>query len=192
MVVVDLRTADLEWRELTPAGADAPARMAVLHHDPVRGDRTVLVDFPDDWRRDAVGRQPSQEEMVALSGAMWLSGRRSAPGQLLVCAPWATRLETRNEPDTRVVAWFSGKAGGWVEGPADPPREVRVLDLAPGVVRPPAEGLQGSVEVREHAVGTVLETGVDLLWPASHRWAHVPAGEPLPAGEGPVVIKRWV
>ncbi|MFD1825482.1 MULTISPECIES: hypothetical protein [Mumia] len=191
MPILDLDQQDLSWFDLVPAGADQSTRMCALWSDDERGLRTVLVDFPDGWHRDATGNQPAQEEMVALSGAMRVSGLRAGVGELLVGPPRATRAETSNEDGTRVIVWFSGQSGGWSEGPADPPREMRVVDLAPGVVRPAEPGLNGSIEVREEVAGAVFDVDVDLLWASQQRWVHLAAGEVAPAVPGQVVVKRW-
>lgn len=188
---IDIDTAELTWFDLLPAGSDQVTRMCQLWKDDDRGFRSVLVDFPDDWRRDTVGNQPAQEEMVALTGAMYINGLRSGVGDLLVGVPHATRSETFNDPGTRVLVWFSGQGGGWQEGPYDPPREVEVVKLAPGVVRPPHEGLVGSVEVRDGLAGEVFDQDADLLWVESRRWMHLPSGTVAPDVPGEVVVKFW-
>lgn len=191
MTPVDLDTADLSWFDLLPAGSDRATRMCQLWKDDERGLRAVLVDFPDDWRRDTVGNQPAQEEMVALTGAMYINGLRAGVGQLLVGVPHATRSETYNDPGTRVLVWFSGQGGGWQEGTYDPPRDMEVVDFAPGVVRGPREGLNGAIEVHEGVGGTVFEQEADLLWVDSRQWLHLPAATPAPDVPGRVVVKLW-
>ena len=62
----DLDGADLEWREHQISGSEKPARMVLLHADAERQTRTVMVEFPPGWKRDAVGHQPAGEEMVIL------------------------------------------------------------------------------------------------------------------------------
>lgn len=191
MTLTDLDNADLTWFDLLPAGSDQVTRMCSLWKDEERGLRAVLVDFPDDWRRDMVGNQPAQEEMVALSGAMYINGLRAGVGQLLVGAPHATRSETWNEPSTRVLVWFSGASGGWQEGPHDPPVDMQVVDLVPGVVRAPQAGLNGSIEVHDDIAGRVFDQEADLLWVETAQWMHLPAGEAAPAVAGRAVVKLW-
>lgn len=191
MTVIDLDSPTRTWFDLTPAGADQATRMSSLWADDEGGLRSVLVDFPQGWRRDVTGNQPAQEEMVALKGAMLISGLRAGVGQLLVGEPHATRAATSCEGDTRVVVWFSGVSGGWSDGSADPPRDMVVVDLEPGVVRPPAVGMNGSIEVRSDVGGEVFDVDVDLLWVDQRRWAHLAAGEAAPAVPGQVVVKRW-
>jgi hypothetical protein len=166
--------------------------MCVLWRDEERGLRSVLVDFPEGWRRDGLGNQPAQEEMVALQGAMRVSGLRAEVGQLLVGAPHATRSATSSEGDARVIVWFAGESGGWAEGPADPAVEMYVVDLEPGWVRPPAGGLVGAVEVREHvAEGETFDVDVDLLCVERRRFVHLAPGEGAPSIEGQVVVRHW-
>lgn len=191
MSVIDLDSPDLEWFDLLPAGAEQTTRMSALWRDDERGLRSVLVEFPDDWHRDATGNQPAQEEMVALNGAMLISGLRAGVGQLLVGAPHATRSATSNDGPTRVVVWFAGAPGGWAEGPAEPAVEMAVVDLVPGMVRPHAEGLVGAVEVRDDVAGATFDVDVDLLWIAERRFLHLAPGEVAPDLGGPVVIRHW-
>ena len=44
-----------DWIDHAIAGSDRPARLSMLRADAERGTRTVLVGFPDGWRRDADG-----------------------------------------------------------------------------------------------------------------------------------------
>lgn len=191
MTVIDVQSADLTWFDLLPAGSEQATRMCSLWKDEERGLRSVLVDFPDDWHRTTVGNQPAQEEMVALSGAMHINGLRSAVGQLLVGVPHATRADTWNEPSTRVLVWFSGESGGWQEGPHDPPLDMEVVDLTPGVARGPRPGLNGSVEVHSDITGQLFDQEADVLWVETAQWMHLPAGVPAPAVEGTAVVKLW-
>lgn len=191
MNVIDIDNDEHGWFDLLPAGSDQVTRMASLWKDDERGFRAVLVDFPDDWRRDAVGNQPAQEEMVSLTGAMYINGLRAGVGQLLVGVPHGTRSDTYNDADTRVLVWFSGVPGGWQDGPHDPPRDMRVVDIAPGVIRPPAEGMVGSIEVHENVAGMTFDVDVDLLWLHERKFVHLAPGEVAPDAGGLCVVKRW-
>ena len=51
--ITDLDSPDLTWIEHAIAGSDLPARLCMLRADEARGTRTVFVEFPDGWRRDA-------------------------------------------------------------------------------------------------------------------------------------------
>lgn len=187
---VDL-TADREWLELAPAGAEVTVRMAVLHVDDARGTRTVLVRFPDGWSRALVGSQPAGEEMVILSGALSVSGRAAAAGEYLVVEPRATRSHTSVADGTSAVVFFSGPGGGWVEGPWEGGGSIEVTRLEPGVVRAEREGLNGSTEVVEDIVGRSFETDTDLVWLASRRWLHLPAGVAAPDVDGRCLVRHW-
>lgn len=191
MTLVDIDTADLHWFDLLPAGSEQVTRMCALWKDEERGLRSVLVDFPDEWRRDTVGHQPAQEEMLSLTGAMYINGLRAGVGQLLVGVPHATRSQTYNDPGTRVLVWFSGASGGWEEGLPESPRDMEVVDLAPGVVRPPREGLNGSIEVHDGVKGMVFDQEADLVCVETRQWMHLAAGAPAPDLPGQVVVKLW-
>lgn len=184
-------TADREWIEHTIAGSDVPARLAMLHADDDRGTRTVLVRFPDGWRRDAVGSQPAGEEMVILSGALSISGHTAAAGEYLVVEPRATRAATATEDGTAAVVFFSGPGGGWVEGEWEGGGSIGTAALGVGEVRAERPGLPGSVEVVEDVSGVSLDHDADLVWVASQQWLHLPAGTTAPAVAGACVVRHW-
>ncbi len=100
MTVVDLASGDLAWMEHNISGSDKPARMVMLHADAESNTRTVMVEFPPGWVRDAVGHQPAGEEMVILSGALSISGQTAAAGDYLLVEPRATRSATSVEDGT--------------------------------------------------------------------------------------------
>lgn len=189
MTLIDLTSDDLAWFEAAIAGADLKARMSMLNSDEARGVRTVLVAFPDGWRRDAVGTQPAGEEMVTLTGALTVSGVTARPGQLLVITPRALRADTSTLDGTRAVVWFTGAAGGWVDGEDLVQGTSTLIDLAPGFVREPAEGLHGRIELRDDVAGAVLDQDVEVVWFESQTYAVVPAGEPVPQGEGRALVR---
>lgn len=189
--VVHLDTDELVWGEHAIAGAEQPARIVLLHADPERSTRTVVVQFPDGWTRDAVGHQPAAEEMVLLSGALSISGLTCAPGQILVVEPKATRAATSTLDDTRALVFFSGAGGGWEDGEAADAGSAAVHDLASGFERGPRTGLNGTVEFRTDVAGTVLGTDADVFWPQAHAWAYVPAGSAVPDLDGDAVVHTW-
>jgi len=187
----DLYDETLKWTSFAPAGADQKAEMAMLRSSADGTSRTVLVRFPEGWKRAMTGHQPAGEEMLVLEGALSMSGHTCRPGALLVVEPRATRSETGTEVETRAVVWFSGAAGGWTEGPSDDAGTLGVHELAPGVVRPAGGVLPGSVEVLDGADLTTFPSDVDLCWTSERCWAHVPAGETAPRHDGPVVVRHW-
>ncbi|MBW9205583.1 hypothetical protein KV102_16160 [Mumia sp. zg.B53] len=191
MIEQDLFDDALEWASFAPAGADQKAEMVLLHQSADATSRTVLVRFPARWQRAMTGNQPAGEEMLVLEGALSMSGSTCRPGQILVVEPRATRSETGVEDETRALVWFSGAAGGWVEGVAPEPGTIAVTDLAPGVVRPGGGALSGSVELRDGADLGAFPTDADVYWPALGRWAHLAAGEAAPSGEGTAVVRHW-
>ncbi|GGD25068.1 hypothetical protein [Nocardioides daphniae] len=189
MTLVDLSSETLSWFEAAIAGADLEARMSMLHVDEGRGVRTVLVDFPDGWRRDAVGTQPAGEEMVTLSGALHVAGKRAVPGHYLVITPRALRADTWTEDGTRAVVMFTGAGGGWVDGEELVTGSSTLTALEPGFVREPVEGLHGRVELRDDVAGAVLDQDVEVVWFESQAYAVVPAGEAVPAGANRALVR---
>lgn len=188
---INLNSQQLTWIDLQPAGAEQYTRMSTLWAESEKGLRTVLIDFPAGWRRDAVGHQPAQEELLVVSGFVEVSGLKATEGQLLLGVPYATRAATVTPESTRVLAWFTGEAGGWREGPAEPPREMEVLDLQPGMVRPAKDGLRGSVQVLTELQGESFDAEADLYWPGENIWMHLPSGARAPQKKGSVVVKFW-
>ncbi|MBM9459197.1 hypothetical protein JK386_04730 [Nocardioides sp. zg-536] len=182
---------DLTWGVHQIAGAEEPARIAMLRADAARGTRTVLVAFPDGWRRDATGNQPAGEEMVVLSGEVRMSGLSCGAGEALVAEPHVTRSATSTDDGTRAVVFFSGAGGGWAEGEAEVPGKVEVLPVEPGVVRGATAGLVGTLEVRADVAGAVLAADADVLWPQARQWAFVPAGATVPDVAGLAVVHLW-
>ncbi|WP_244932117.1 hypothetical protein [Nocardioides sp. W7] len=191
MTVLDLDAADLKWLEHNIAGSDLPAKLVMLHADAERGTRSVLVRFPDGWRRDAVGNQPAGEEMVLLSGELSMSGLAVGPGDLLVVEPRATRAATFVADGTSALVWFSGPGGGWAEGSADDAGTATVTPLAVGEQRGAHAGLVGSITVHDDLPEQSFAVDVDVLWPADRHWAFVPAGTPVPARPGRAVVHHW-
>lgn len=189
MTLVDLTAGDHSWFEAQIAGAELKASMTMLHQDPDRGVRTVLVAFPDGWRRDAVGTQPAGEEMVCLDGALTVSGITATPGTFLVITPRALRAATSTNDGTRAVVWFTGAGGGWVDGEELVTGTATLFDLAPGFVRAPQGGVRGRVELREQLSGDSFGTDVEVVWFESRAYAFVPAGECTPAGEGRALVR---
>lgn len=189
MSLIDLNSPDLTWFEAAIAGADLKARMSMLNVDEAREVRTVLVDFPDGWCRDAVGTQPAGEEMVTLSGALNVSGKRAVPGHYLVITPRALRSDTWTEDGTRAVVMFTGAGGGWVDGEELVTGSSTLTALEPGFVRQPVEGLRGRVALRDDVAGAVLDQDVEVVWIDSQAYAVVPAGETVPAGEGRALVR---
>lgn len=191
MTVVDLDAAGLTWLEHNIAGSDMPARLVMLHVDAERGTRSVLVQFPNGWRRDAVGNQPAGEEMVLLSGELSMGGLTAGLGDLLVVEPRATRSATFVADDTRALVWFSGPGGGWADGAAHDAGSATVTPIAAGEQRGPHGALVGTVSVHDELAEQTFDADVDVLWPADQHWAFVAAGTPVPARAGRAIVHHW-
>lgn len=189
MTVIDLTAPDLDWFEASIAGAELPARMTMLHQDAERGVRSVLVDFPDGWRRDAVGTQPAAEEMLPLSGSLSISGVTAAPGQFLVIEPRALRAATSTTDGTRAVVFFTGAGGGWVDGEELVTGEKSLHDLGPGLMRGPQPGFAGLVEWREEVRGATFFADAEVVWVEAQQYAFVPAGQRAPDVDGPAMVR---
>ena len=189
MTLVDLTSDDLSWFEAQIAGAELKARMTMLHSDAERGVRTVLVAFPDGWRRDAIGTQPAGEEMICLTGALTVTGITATPGNFLTITPRALRSATSTEDGTRAVVWFTGEGGGWVDGKELVSGTATLSVLDEGFVRQPQEGLRGRVELQQDVSGRTFEVDVEVVWPDGQQYAYVPAGQSVPEASGRALVR---
>lgn len=189
--IVDLDADDLAWGEHAIAGAEQPAGIVMLRADAERGTRSVMVRFPDGWRRDGTGNQPAGEEMALLSGGLSMSGYTCTVDDVLVVAPHATRSATATQPDTRAVVWFSGPGGGWADGEAADAGEVFLHPADNELDRGQVPGLVGNLLGREDVVGATFDGDVEILWPHARTWAFVPAGAPVPDIEGFALVHTY-
>lgn len=190
MTTTDLN-GELTWLEHNIAGSEKPARMVMLHASAERNTRTVLVEFPPGWDRDAVGYQPAGEEMVVLAGSLSMSGVTVPAGSYLLVEPRAARAATSTTDGTRAVVWFSGPGGGWTEGAADDAGSIRSAPVTAGLSRMPSDRMPGSLTVHEDLSEQTFPTDVDVLWTDRGRWAHIPSGDLVPALTGTAVVRHW-
>ena len=190
MTTTDLN-GDLAWTEHTISGSDKPARMVMLHASAERNTRTVLVEFPPSWTRDAVGHQPAGEEMVILAGALSISGTTAPQNSYLLVEPRATRSATSVEDGTRALVWFSGPGGGWTDGASDDAGAISTAPVDVGLSRGPSERMPGSVSVYEDLSEQTFPTDVDVLWTDHRQWSYVPSGDLVPALTGTAVVRHW-
>lgn len=188
--VIDLLSDDPTFVEAPIAGAEGKVRMSMLNVDEDRGIRSVLVAFPDGWRRDATGNQPAGEELVVVRGALSLSGNEAAPGRFLHVTPRALRSDTFTADGTRAVVWFTGQGGGWVEGDSLVEGTVTLTELSDGFVRKPVAGLHGQVEYAAFVSGCVFENDVEIVWIDSAKYAKVAAGQTVPPVAGPALVRQ--
>jgi hypothetical protein len=192
MITADLDATDLDWRDHQISGSDKPARMVLLHADAERNTRTVMVEFPPSWKRDAVGHQPAGEEMVILSGALSISGQTAAAGGYLLVEPRATRSATSVLDGTRALVWFSGPGGGWADGMNGDPGAILTAPVSTRLSRVPSGRMPGSVSVYDDLAEQTFPSDVDVLWTDHRQWAYVPSGEPVPARSGQAVVRHWL
>lgn len=190
MSTVDLASRDVEWIEFTPAGAHDPARMVPLFADAALGVRTVLAEFTDGWRRDAVGNQPAGEELVLVEGELSMGGLSASPGSMLVATPHATRSATIASGATRAVVFFTGAAGGWADGEHATPGTLTLTSVDADLRREPTEGLGGEITGELDVAGRVFEHDVEIVWPGAMRYASLAAGTPAPEVGGLAVVRH--
>lgn len=189
MSLVDLLSDELTFVEAPIAGAPGKVRMSMLNADEGRGVRSVLVAFPDGWRREATGTQPAGEELVVVRGALTLSGHEAAPGRYLHVTPRALRSNTFTADGTRAVVWFTGAGGGWVEGDELAAGTATLSQVVEGFVRIPLEGLHGRVEHLASPAGTTFDQDVEIVWFDQAKYARLVAGETTPDVPGPALVR---
>lgn len=191
LTIVDLDSNELVWGEHQIAGAEQPARIAMLRANAGAGTRTVIVRFPDGWTRDAVGNQPAGEEMAVLSGELSISGLTCTPDHVLVVEPRATRAATSTADNTRAVVWFSGAGGGWADGEAVDAGSAELFAADASLSREARVGLVGSMFARNDVAGVVFDTETEVLWPQARRWAYVPANTSVPEIRGFALVHTF-
>ena len=186
-VVVDLN-GDLGWAHFQIPGGSISARIATLNVEQPTRARTLLVYFPEGFRRDVEGWYECGEELVVLEGGLEMSGQTYGPNDWAWIPAGAPRTATRALPSMLALARFDGPAR-WREGasPMGGPVLREVLGDRPRVL---CRGLHESAWMTECPTG-VAETDTELLALRTRTWARVPAGEPLPALDGPVFCRTF-
>jgi hypothetical protein len=185
-VVVDL-AGDLDWNAFEIPGATIPARIVTLHVDPSRA-RSLLVEFPEGFRRDVEGWYECAEELVVIEGGLEMSGQTYRPNDWAWIPAGAPRTATAAKPSMLALARFDGPAR-WHEGSAPSTGPVR-RDVLGDRARVLRRGAQESTWLTEPPSG-VADSDTELLAIESRTWARVPAGATFPALEGPIFCRTF-
>jgi hypothetical protein len=186
-VVIDLN-GDLDWTDFQIPGGSISARIVALNVEQPSRARTLLVSFPDGFRRDVDGWYECAEELVVLEGGLQMSGETYGPNDWAWIPAGAPRSATRALPTMLALARFDGPAR-WHEGdsPSIGPVLRDVLGDRPRVL---CRGVHESAWLKEAPSG-VAGSDTELLALQTRRWARVPAGEPFPAFAGPVFCRTF-
>jgi len=187
-VVVDL-TGDLDWTEFEIIGGTIPARVVTLHVERPSRARTLLVEFPDGFRRDADGWYECAEELVVLDGGLEMTGQTYGPNDWAWIPAGAPRRATRALPSMLALARFDGPAR-WQQGDprafGQPLRDV-LGDRSRVLCRGDA---QESSFVMKAPSGTAT-ADTELLCLETRTWARVPAGATFPALDQACFCRRF-
>ncbi len=180
-------------RRLRPAG---PAGRCCTP-TPSASTRTVMVQFPDGWRRDAVGHQPAGEEMVILVGRAD-DQRRTPPASVSYLRRRAAGDPLGHLGRRRHAARWCGSPAPAAAGPTATGRRRRRLDhgVAPGRrprldARRPGRHAR-SVSVHDDLAEQAFDTDVDVLWTdrAGAGRTSRPASRSR-RSPGPAVVRHW-
>lgn len=188
---------DLRWRDFSIPDGSPDIGMARLHVDE-DGAFTVLVEFPPGWERPVTGHYDAAEEALILEGDLTMSGRVHHPGEFARWGVDYTRTGTSAPQGSTVVAWFSG-LNTWTRGATDRTdldAACRWEDVEPqplgDLPAPRPLSVRDDVSVAvwdEVPAGATLTVSANLFAIATRRFAHVPAGAPLPALAGPALLR---
>jgi hypothetical protein len=184
--IVDL-TGDLDWSHFQIPGGSISARVVTLNVERPSRARTLLVHFPEGFRRDATGWYECGEELVVLEGGLEMSGQTYGPNDWAWIPAGAPRTATRAMPSMLALARFDGPAR-WHEG--ESPMVGPVLRDVLGEPRVLCRGAHESAWLKEAPSGEA-KADTELLALKTRTWASIPAGETYPALEGPCFCRTF-
>ena len=186
-VVVDLN-GDLDWSHFQIPGGSSSARIVTLHVEQTSRARTLLVRFPEGFRRDVEGWYECAEELVVLDGGLEMSGQTYGPNDWAWIPAGARRTATRAVTSMLSLARFDGPAR-WHRGAPtmDGPVLRDALDDRPRVL---CRGVHETA-LLSHAPSGVAASNTELLALETRTWALIPAGEPFPTLDGPIFCRTF-
>lgn len=193
--MIDLLGAGPAWEPVRPPGANGPAERVRLGVDPVTGARLALLRFPPGWRSDARGRYDAGEELVVLSGRIYVSSISYRTGHYGWIPPGGFRHDTVSPDGATVLSWFAHRpqwtdaARGAPYGPSlRAPLDTLVLPAGGLLLRGGGPGHEHGRTVVHPAQPSTVEDGMELLWLADAHW-HRAGDGPTPARPGPVLLR---
>jgi hypothetical protein len=188
--VIDLLGAGPVWEPVRPPGANGDAERAKL------GAGLALMRFPPGWERDARGFYDAGEELVVLSGRIYVSSISYRTGHYGWIPPGGFRHDTVSPDGATVLSWYAHRPQ-WTDAARGAPLGPSLRAPLDTLVLPP-QGilLRGGGAGHEHgrtemlpAQPSTVEDGTELLWIADAHWHRVGPG-PTPVRAGPV-LARW-
>jgi hypothetical protein len=188
VTVVDL-DGDLDWTEFQIPGANMPARVVTLYVERPSRARSLLVEFPEGFRRDSEGWYECAEELVVLEGGLQMSGETYGPNDWAWIPAGAVRTATVAQPRMLALARFDGPAR-WHQ--VAPPRDAELSrrEQLGGSGRTLRRGDHISEWLDAPPVSP-MDRDIEILGITTRTWARVPAGEPFPALEGPCFCRTF-
>lgn len=194
MDTLDLN-GSLDWEPFDVPGGTEPVSLLRLRAE--RGARafTVLVRFPEGWKRPTPGFYEAAEDVVFLAGELTINDATYRAGEWAHLPVGYPRRSSLAHAETLAVARFSGSAR-WRDGEggasAEPALQ-RTLTFDGGARSPLGTGAgvllrAGSPDsswiVDAPPPGASSPIDAELLDVAARAWAFVPAGEPFPTFAG--------
>jgi hypothetical protein len=192
--VVDL-DGELDWVDFEIPEANTPVRLFPL---PSRA-LTVLVWFPEGWKRDAMGRYSASEEIVFLDGTLEMSRETYSAGDWAYVPAGVTRVGTAARSEVLTVArfdgparWYSGSPGegspngrSLLRGSLDPTGDAVNSPLGAGRAWLLRRGAGEEAWLLDAPpAGEVASRSAELVALEPRTWASVQAGERFPGLEG--------
>jgi hypothetical protein len=185
---------DLDWIDFEIPESNLPVRLVRLPSPAL----TLVVRFPEGWRREAMGRYSVSEEIVFLDGTLEMSRETYRAGDWAYVPAGTTRIATEARSEVLTLARFDGPArwhSGSLEGS---PNGRSLLRRALGPTGASVESPLGAGRawrLRRDAgeeswlleappAGETAPRSAELTSLGSRTWASVSAGERFPALEG--------
>jgi hypothetical protein len=194
---------DLDWQGFEIPGGSAAVRIALLRVEPETRARTLLVRFPDGWRREIAGAYEAAEEFVVLEGILAMSGATYREGDWAYVPRGLMRRATVASPSVLTLARFDGPAR-WIaqaeEGRTAPALHRALVPEGEAVASPLGAGrawplrrgeLESAWLMERPEPGRPAPLDVELLDLGARVWAWVPAGAALPHLAGPCFCRTF-
>lgn len=174
-------------------GADTPVRSLLLFLDDASRARSLVVRFPAGFSRKESGFYDVGEEIVVLSGHLYVAGLELAAGDWAWLPPGLHRDRLDTTDGATVLAWFSGR-NEWRPGSGNQQDRARwahlgFADAPPAPLRDGKAG-DGTGTSAVEAEGTAVRGPAEIFDLTDLRWSLVPLGEMTTVTPGPALVRR--
>lgn len=192
---------DLGWEPFDIPGGSMPVRLVTVRAEAATRARTVLVAFPEGWRRDEAGSYSCAEEIVVIDGAFEMNGALFDAGSWAYVPAGTGRRATIARPSALVLARFDGSPRWSAHTGEEMPIPVRALAVETrggvnpfgarraSLLRRGPESVSWIADVPE--AGGLAGTYTEVLDLGLRTWHWIPAGSAYPELEGPCFCRTF-